>query len=179
MTWLAFLTPAKAQDALWTDDASDKFSLTLSGSGMPSGTLNSPSGLWQLNYSFSFYEWNSKISLSQGSSGVVFLPEPSMNLVFSPYADWLNGTLPAHDGNTSDSYMGLGSQGWHGNLDITILSQPDVGDPNTWTWRIAAAGNGPAIAVPEPTWSAWLMICIGTTVVILPRRGVPVGRRAR
>lgn len=170
---------AKAQDVLWTSDTNDQFSLTLNGSGIPSGTAASPSGLWQLNYAFNFSEWDSKIYLSQGSSSVAFLPEPSLNLVYPAYTDWLNGTLPAYDGNTSDNYTGLGSQGWHGNLNITILSQPDVGDPTTWTWQIAAAGNGPAIAVPEPTWSAWLLIWIATTVVILPRRRVPAGGRVR
>lgn len=170
---------AKAQDALWASDTNDKFSLTLSGSGIPSGAVNSPSGLWQLSYTFNFYESNAKIYLSQGSSSATFLPEPSLQLVFSPYADLLNGTLPAYDGNTSDNYLGLGSEGWHGNLDITILSQPDVGDPATWTWQIAADGNGPAIAVPEPTWSAWLVICIGTAIAVRQKRGEPAGRCRR
>jgi len=147
-----------AQNITWSADTVFQYGLSISGVGQPVGTIDSPSGFWQLNYSFQFFESGPVINLQQSESAAWFQPDPASGLVFPGYADVLFSPVPAQDWNTSDSTLSLGGAGWSGYLDIAITSQPNVNDPSTWQWVITSAGSGPPLDVPEPKWSIWLFV---------------------
>lgn len=152
------VSSACAQSVTWSADTNFQYGLSITGVGQPEGTVDSPSGLWQLNYSFQFFESGSSINLQQSKSVAWFQPDPAAGLIYPSYADVLFSPVPAQDWNNSDPTLSLGGTGWSGYLDITITSQPNVNDPSTWQWVVTSGGSGPPLDVPEPKWSIWLFV---------------------
>jgi hypothetical protein len=155
----------------WTADSLSAYDVIISGSGLASdqtfgtaagftGTITSPSGLWQLvsqNYC-----WNS--GPSGGSNG--FTPDQDVLQISQEgyvnflgqladsgsfmcetpggYTDLFPPNAPLSDG---DMLFGDFSGATH----FTISSLPDLNAPSTWTWTIEYQASGPTLdVVPEP-----------------------------
>src|SRR5215467_2249265 len=87
----------------WNTDTSTAFDVSISGTGLWTGTLDSPNGLWELGA----HAWFTDISpveleLSNGGDKMTYLgtingiSRPYENL--QGYADYLPAVVPAHDG---------------------------------------------------------------------------------
>ena len=176
----------------WNGDSSTNFDLVISGTGEGySGTVTSPSGLWQLQTAneivFPSAE-SGKVGVGNegtatylGSLGPQIPPpnsssSPPFNTlcVGTPggYMDYFMPNAPINDGNPMNSgYLAQALfplQDWSGISTISITSMPNPHDPSTWTWTAEYEGSGVSLAAaPEP--KAISIICLAAVMGLLPR----------
>jgi hypothetical protein len=173
----------------WISDSYSSFDVALSGTGPGwSGTVTSPSGLWQL---FSANIFN--LACPTPTSSLVFVdnvgdatflgqlppqfpaPDPSSMAPFNAasigtyggYMDQFRPVAPISDENglvcgyLHDLSNDGPYQDWSGMSTITITSMPDANDMSTWTWIANYAASGENLEAPEPN-----TICIMGAAVL-------------
>lgn len=156
----------------WVSDSYSSFDVVLSGTGLGwSGTVTSPSGLWQLQ-SYNVLD----LEGAGGSSPLVYVdnlgaatfegqlpsgfpaPDPSADppfnaatiATFGGYWDAFNLGMPINDKNSLICGY-LNEYGdWSGLSTISVTSMPNSCDPSTWTWVAQYYASGDGLAVPEP-----------------------------
>lgn len=166
-------TDCLAQDASWSADSNTGFSLQIDGQGEldGGGTYISPSGLWDVNASFS-------TSLSPGSSNVqVWVPGAAVTYLPSRSAGYTNGLVTAlfgpyteyyssgggFSGNVGDYFLSTFPSDWTVQGEVALLPPWPTGD-----WSIYVFGSGSELAIPEP--SSLLLLSLGLTVLALLHR---------
>lgn len=173
----------------WVSDAYDSFDVILTGTGAGwSGTITSPSGLWQFysanNIQYPFSSGNPSLPpLMLGNSGyMTFLgllpaqfPEPDpLGVIHSVslgtpggYMQFCNPVAPATGANPMNyGYLSelstYGSyQDWSGISTFSITSIPDVNDVSGWTWQAEYKASGQSLEiapVPEPGPVSWVVL---------------------
>jgi len=163
----------------WLSDSYSAFDVILGGSGPGwSGTVTSPSGLWQLSsqnvieypYTFSaggpawVHIQNFGLATFLGGLPPQLPPPGSETLSISPfgtYNDYFEPVAPINDGTPLD-YGSLYDIDWLGGSTISVTSIPSVDDISAWTWTAEYYASGPSLEVPEPR-----AIFIGTLAAIL------------
>ena len=155
----------------WISDSSSSFDVILTGTGPGwSGTVTSPSGLWQLwsanvieypaygqNLSQVFID-NVGVATFLGSLSPQFPTPDSSALVpfnaasiatFGGYQDYFNPVAPIKDGNPLvDGY--LAALHWGGMSTISVTSLPNLINESTWAWTANYSASGVSLAAPEP-----------------------------
>ncbi len=155
----------------WISDSSSSFDVILTGTGPGwSGTITSPSGLWQL-YSANIIDYqasgpnpsqvfidNVGVATFLGSLSPQFPTPDSSALVpfnaasiatFGGYQDYFNPVAPIHDGNPLvDGY--LAALHWGGMSTISVTSLPNLFNESTWTWTANYSACGLSPEAPEP-----------------------------
>jgi hypothetical protein len=176
----------------WISDSSSSFDVVLTGTGPGwSGTITSPSGLWQLSSANIIYypttgQNGSKIMIDNvgtatflGSLSPQFAePVPSslppFNTVslgtYGGYQDFFNPTAPIKDGNPL-VYGFLTGLDWDGASTISVNSMPNVNNASGWAWTASYSACGENLAAPEPN-----TISFGALAVIF---GMAYGFRDR
>lgn len=164
----------------WVSDSSGSFDVILSGTGLGwSGTIVSPSGLWQL------YSWNSiqypftssnpnQPPIMIGNSGAAtFLgvlpsripgPDPQ-GFIHSVsigteggyqepfnFGGPIDGQNPLNYGYLHELSLYGSFENWSGMSSFSVNSTPNVNDPSTWTWtaEYSASGESLGTVVPVP-----------------------------
>ena len=167
----------------WISDSYGSFNVVLSGTGPGwSGTITSPSGLWQLSSANLIYypvseQNSSKVSI-ENAGAATFLgsllpqfPEPDP-AAFPPfntasigtyggYQDYFNPSAPIGDENPL-IYGYLAGLGWGGMSAILVTSMPNVNNPSGWTWTAEYSACGNNLEAPEPN-----TISLGALAVML------------
>ena len=171
--------PAANPSVDWISDSCSSFDVVLSGTGPGwSGTVTSPSGLWQL---FSANIFN--LTCPTPTSSLVFVdnvgnatflgqlppqipaPNPSSIAPFNTasigtyggYMDQFSPIAPISDENSlvygflHDLSNDGPYQDWSGMSTITITSMPNPNDMSTWTWMANYAACGQNLDTPEPS----------------------------
>jgi len=162
----------------WISDSYDSFDVRLAGTGPGwTGTITSPSGLWQLYSANTLqYPFSLELPLAMIGNGgrATFLgplpaplpaPDPlSINstvsigtpggyMQFSDPVAPISGANPMNYGYLSTlSFYGAYSD-WGGMSTFSITSIPDVNDLSTWTWQAEYAASGENMGItpaPEP-----------------------------
>ncbi len=161
----------------WISDSYGSFEVILTGTGPGwSGTVTSPSGLWQLQTA-------NVIGCPTPTSSLVFVdnvgdatflgqlpsqfPAPSSSAgapfntasicTFGGYLDYFQSFAPINDGNSLIyGYLNELSkygpfQDWFGMSTISITSIPNPEDPSTWTWTAKYTASGENLEAPEPS----------------------------
>jgi hypothetical protein len=194
LAW-AFMTAGRLQagsvlyGATWMSDSYCGFDVIFSGTGPGwSGSLVSPSGLWQLD-SDNVVEYPVGLKGQQGifiaNWGVATYlgslpanfpaPDSSPNAPFNAASLFTCGNYQDFSG-TPLSAGYLGEQGWSGTACITITSMPDMADVSTWSWRAEYEASGPTLA-PEPkTISILYLAAAGGFFRTLFKRRKPAGQ---
>jgi len=161
----------------WISDSYSSFDVILSGTGSGwSGTITSPSGLWQLfSANLIQYPSNSGSSVMMNNSGMATYqgalpswcpaPDPS-GVIHTVSITAPPGNTEYHDPNSpfSDrnpmnygylcelSFFGS-FQNWRGMSDFSVTSIPNANDPSTWAWTAEYSASGESLGVapvPEP-----------------------------
>jgi hypothetical protein len=155
----------------WISDSCGSFNVVLSGTGPGwSGTITSPSGLWQLSSANLIYypvseQNSSKVSL-ENVGAATFLgsllpqfpkPDPTAFPPFNAasigtyggYQDYFNPSAPISDENPL-VYGYLSGLGWGGTSTISITSMPNVNDTSSWAWTACYSACGENLEAPEP-----------------------------
>jgi hypothetical protein len=169
----------------WVSDSYSSFDVILSGTGPGwSGTVTSPSGLWQLSS-------GNEIAYPSGITQTVFIentgmatflgqlppqdPAPNPSALppdntpslstFGGYQDFFSPVAPIHDGIalTQGYLAALSPEGWRGMSSISVTSIPNVNDTSTWTWMAEYEASGVSLA-PEPNTSS--VIALGAVAGI-------------
>jgi hypothetical protein len=156
----------------WISDSSSSFDVVLTGTGPGwSGTVTSPSGLWQLssadiidypasgqNSSEVFID-NSGVATYLGALSPQFpAPDPAAFAPFNTvsigtyggYQDYFNPLAPINDGN-SLIYGYLAGLDWSGMSTITVTSMPSLNSTSGWDWSANYSACGGSLAAPEPS----------------------------
>jgi hypothetical protein len=163
----------------WVSDSYSSFDVVLSGTGPGwSGTVTSPSGLWQLLsaniINLTCPTPTSSLVFVDNVGNATFLgqlpaqfaaPDPSSIAPFNTasigtyggYTDYFSPAVPISDEN--DLVYGylhdLSNDGpyqdWSGMSTMTIISMPNPNDISTWTWMATYAAYGQNLEAPEPT----------------------------
>jgi hypothetical protein len=170
----AFMSVCKLQagpSVDWISDSCGSFNVVLSGTGPGwSGTITSPSGLWQLSSANIIYypvseQNSSKVSI-ENVGAATFLgalspqfskPDPA---AFPPYntasigtyggyQDYFNPSAPIKDENPL-VYGYLTGMDWGGTSTISITSMPNVNDISSWAWTASYSACGESLEAPEP-----------------------------
>ena len=163
----------------WISDSYGSFDVVLTGTGPGwSGTVTSPSGLWQL---FSANVINlqcpspaSSLVFVENVGNATFLgqlppqvpaPNPSAMAPFNTpsigtyggYMDQFSPAAPINDENSLvygylNDLSDFGPyQDWSGMSTISITSIPNPDDPSTWIWMASYAACGENLEAPEPS----------------------------
>ncbi len=178
----------------WVSDSYSSFDVVLSGTGLGwSGTVTSPSGLWQLQ-SYNVLD----LQGAGGPSPLVYVdnlgaatfegqlpsefPAPDLSAdppynaatiaTFGGYWDAFNPVAPINDKNSLICGYLNEYGGWSGLSTISITSMPNSCDPSTWTWVAQYYACGDGLAAPEPNT---LTLC-GLGVLIGLVRAVQIQR---
>jgi PEP-CTERM motif len=158
----------------WVSDSYNSFDVIISGTGLGwSGSITSPSGLWQLQ-SDNMIDFESANG-SQPSS-LVFVdnvgtatfegqlppqfpvPDPSTFAPFNAatigtyggYEDAFKPVAPIDDKNGL-TYGFLNEYGgWSGMSTISITTMPNEYNPSTWRWVVQYSACGDNLDAPEP-----------------------------
>jgi hypothetical protein len=155
----------------WISDSCGSFDVVLSGTGPGwSGTITSPSGLWQLSSANIIYypitEQNAPKVAIDNAGAATFLgsllpqfpmPDPTafppFNTVsigtYGGYQDYFNPSAPISDENPL-VYGYLAGLEWDGMSTISITSMPNVNDPSSWAWTASYSAFGENLEAPEP-----------------------------
>jgi len=155
----------------WISDSCGSFDVVLNGTGPGwSGTITSPSGLWQLSSANIIYypvsEQNAPMVFIDNAGTATYLgslspqipmPESSAPAPFNTvsigtdggYQDYFNPSAPIKDGNSMD-YGYLSGLGWSGLSAISVTSMPSLNDAASWTWSASYSACGENLAAPEP-----------------------------
>ena len=160
----------------WISDSSGSFDVILTGTGPGwSGTIKSPSGLWQLQSanligcpvqisSLVFVENVGHATFLGELPPEVPAPSPSAIVPFNTpsigtyggYMDYFSPVVPIKDENDlAYGYLNDLSdfgpyQDWSGLSTISITSIPNPNDPSTWTWMASYSACGENLEAPEP-----------------------------
>ena len=170
----ALIAASKLQagpSADWISDSNGSFDVILSGTGPGwSGTIVSPSGLWQLSSANIIYYPVSEQNLSEvsidnvgaatflGSLSSQFpMPQTSAPAPFNTasigtyggYQDYFNPSAPIKDGNPL-VYGYLAGLDWSGMSTFSITSMPNVNDTSSWAWTASYSACGQSLEAPEP-----------------------------
>jgi hypothetical protein len=170
----ALMTVCRLHAALsvdWISDSSSSFDVTLCGTGPGwTGTITSPSGLWQLS-SANIIDYSatgmfpSKVCVDNTGVATFLgslspqLPEPDPS-TFAPfntltigtyggYQDYFNPVAPINDRN-SLGYGYLAGLGWSGMSTISVTSLLNLNNESTWTWTANYSACGLSLEAPEP-----------------------------
>lgn len=165
----------------WISDSSSSFDVILTGTGPGwSGTITSPSGLWQL-YSANIIDYpasgqntpqvfidNVGVATFLGSLSPQFPTPDSSALVpfnaasiatFGGYQDYFNPVTPINDGNPLvDGY--LAALHWGGMSTISVTSLPNLINESTWTWTANYSACGLSLEAPEPNTLSFGVLAI-------------------
>jgi hypothetical protein len=155
----------------WISDSYGSFNVVLSGVGPGwSGTIMSPSGLWQLSSANIIYypvsEANASKVFIDNAGAATFLgslssqftePDPTafppFNTVsigtYGGYQDYFYPTAPIKDGNPL-VYGYLSGLDWSGMSIFSITSMANVNDPSSWAWTASYSACGENLEAPEP-----------------------------
>jgi len=156
----------------WISDSFSSFDFILTGTGPGwSGTISSPSGLWQY-YTGNIIQYPSSVSgevlidnyISANFLGQLpseFLPPAPYDTTsigtFGTYNDYFYPELPINDGSSlTYGYLCTLSaygpfQDWGGESTISVTSIPDPNNVSTWTWTAEYKASGENLeGVPEP-----------------------------
>lgn len=157
----------------WVSDSTTSFDVVLSGTGPGwSGTITSPSGLWQLESanvigcenasqpsSLAFVD-NTGLATFEGLLPAQYpAPNPSADPPFNAatigtyggYWDTFKPVAPIDDKNGLVYGYLNEYAGWSGISTISITSMPNACDPSTWTWIAQySASGGNLDPAPEP-----------------------------
>ncbi len=162
----------------WISDSCSSFDVVISGTGAGwSGTVASPSGLWQL-FSANIIDLTSPTPASSlvyvdNVGNATFLgqlppqfpaPNPSSLAPFNAasigtyggYMDCFSPAAPISDGNglvygyLHDLSDDGPYQDWSGKSTLTITSIPNPNDITTWTWIARYFASGENLQAPEP-----------------------------
>ena len=168
----------------WVSDSYSSFDVILSGTGPGwTGTVTSPSGLWQLS-TYNIIQYSAPSSVTPGqvmvdnSGYATFLgqlpplfppPNPFNSAVsigtFGGYNQFFDPAGPINDGNPMN-YGYLVGANWWGDSTISVTSTPNLEDVSTWGWTAEYMASGASLVfvtpVPEPTTTS-----IGVLIVIL------------
>ncbi|HXD00307.1 MAG TPA: hypothetical protein VN048_13275 [Verrucomicrobiae bacterium] len=162
----------------WISDSYSSFNVVLSGTGPGwSGTVTSPSGLWQLLsanvINLTCPTPTSSLVAVDNAGNATFLgqlpaqfspPNPSAVAPFNAasigtyggYTDYFSPAAPISDENSLVyGYLHELSndgpyQDWSGMSTITITSMPNPDNIATWTWTARYAAWGENLDAPEP-----------------------------
>jgi hypothetical protein len=162
----------------WVSDSSSLFNVTLTGTGAGwSGTITSPSGLWQLNTgnivgydganeaSRQVFVENVGNATFEGQLPSQFpAPNPAAVVPFNAatigtyggYMDYFSPQAPINDKSSLVyGYLNeLSDYGpyadWSGICTFCITSMMNPNDPSTWTWTAEYTACGQNLATPEP-----------------------------
>ncbi|HXC97709.1 MAG TPA: hypothetical protein VN048_00100 [Verrucomicrobiae bacterium] len=167
----------------WISDSYDSFDVVLSGTGPGwSGTITSPSGLWQLSSaniiyypapgqnSLKVFVDNTGVATYLGSLSAQFVaPNQSAPAPFNTasigtyggYQDYFNPAGPINDKN-SLVYGYLSGLDWSGMSTISFTLMPNLNDPSNWAWTANYSACGESLEAPEPN-----TICIGALGALL------------
>jgi hypothetical protein len=188
-----FRIQAAAPSVRWIYDSYTSFDVVLTGTGPGwSGTITSPSGLWQLQTAnlIGFTSPNpvSSLAFVENVGDVTFLgqlpsqfpgPEPSglspfnttSLATFGGYMDYFTPGAPVTDENSliygflHDLSEDGPYLGWSGMSTIAITSMPNPYNTSTWTWTANYSAFGANLEVPEPcTLSLAAMAAVGVMV---------------
>ena len=166
----------------WISDTYGSFNVVLSGIGPGwSGTITSPSGLWQLSSANVIYypvpEQNTSKVFIDNVGAATFLgslspqftgPDPSTPVPFNTvsigtyggYQGYFYPAAPIKDGNPL-IYGYLSGLDWSGMSIFSITSMPNVNDPSSWAWTASYSAGGENLEAPEPN-----TISFGTLAII-------------
>ena len=155
----------------WISDSYDSFNVVLSGTGLGwSGTITSPSGLWQLSSANLIYypvseQNSSKVSIENVGTATFLgallsqFPKPDPTAfppfntasigTYGGYQDYFNPSAPISDENPLVSGY-LAGLGWAGTSAISITSMPNVNNTSSWTWTAMYSACGNNLETPEP-----------------------------
>jgi hypothetical protein len=157
----------------WISDSYSSFDFILTDTGPGwSGTILSPSGLWQY-YTGNIIQYPSTVSgrvlIDNYLTGTLLDQLPSQFLPAAPYDTTSIGTFgtyndfyypiaPINDGSPltygylcSISQVGP-YQDWSGTSTISVTSIPNPNDISTWTWTAEYKASGEYLEdIPEPT----------------------------
>jgi hypothetical protein len=170
----ALMMACKLQAGLsvdWISDSPSSFDVILTGTGPGwSGTVTSPSGLWQLSSAniidYPISEQNSPQVFVDNTGVATFLgslspqlpgPDPSSPAPFNTpslgtyggYQDYFNPVAPIKDGNGL-IYGYLAGLGWGGMSTISITSMPNLNNASNWGWTANYSACGESLSTPEP-----------------------------
>lgn len=155
----------------WISDSAGSFDVILTGTGPGwSGTITSPSGLWQLS-SANIIEYpapnqisplvfmeNSAVATFLGSLSPQFpMPDPSALAPFNTlsigtyggYQDFFNPTMPIDDKN-SLIYGYLAGFDWSGMSAISATLMPNTNKGSGLEWIASYSACGENLEIPEP-----------------------------
>jgi hypothetical protein len=176
-TWIllgALVTACKLQagpSIVWISDSYNSFDVMLSGTGLGwSGTVTSPSGLWQLS-SANIIEYpapgqNASLVSIENVGVATFLgslspqfpqPDPSALAPFNAvslgtyggYEDYFSPVAPIDDRN-SLVYGYLAGLDWSGMSTITVTLIPNTINVSSWQWIATYSASGESLEAPEP-----------------------------
>jgi N-acetylneuraminic acid mutarotase len=139
--------------AVWDTDTDTNFSITISGSGHGcSGSSISPSGRWCW-VDYGNYAEPSSLGLSyihfHYSGGVVTFVPHGDQLLYWSYVEDKHNAIPVSDGSATS----VAPQGWWSVQTLTINSQANPSNPDTWTYTVHYEGHGPSIFQPPAIYS--------------------------
>jgi hypothetical protein len=166
----------------WVSDSAGSLGVILTGNGPGwSGTVTSPSGLWQLTSAnivdYPTPNQSSPLVLIENSGVATFLgslspqfamPDPSALAPFNSaslgtfggYQDFFSPTAPIRDGTPLDDGY-LAGLHWSGMSTLSVTSIPNVINTSCWAWTASYSACGESLEAPEPS-----TISIGTLAVI-------------
>jgi hypothetical protein len=184
----------------WVSDSYSSFDVIFSGTGLGwTGTVTSPSGLWEV-YSLNYIRYpvgpGGLVVISSEGSGTFLGQLPSQYPPFdasdyhlssavigsfNSYDDWFQPVAPINDSNPLKyGYLTQGNLppgwenpypylDWSGNSTISITSIPDVNDVSTWTWKAEVYASGTSLEV-VPEPSSLLVFGFGAFGLAWVRR---------
>jgi hypothetical protein len=170
----------------WISDSDSSFDVILSGTGSGwSGSVTSPSGLWQL-LSANIIDLTcptptSSLVFVDNVGNATFLgqlppqmpaPDPSATAPFNTasigtyggYMDYFSPNAPITDENSLvygflHDLSDCGPyQDWSGLSTISVTSMPNPNDISTWTWVANYAACGANLEAPEPNTVSFLAV---------------------